>query len=102
MTKFNVEEENQTLIGKVNDEDYQKVLDAFNQLQQNTQEVESIILNNPISRVISIRTVWSKELDASVTEGLVSFDGEEPAWIPLRTIQGIYAYLSKTFNSIQI
>jgi len=96
-----------TVTAFVNEEDYQVLLTALEQYQQtkNTeehQEVESTILNNPISRVIATRTVWSKELDASVTEGLVSFDGEEPTWIPLRTIQGIYSYLSKSFNSVQI
>jgi len=87
---------------KVSDEDYQKVLKAFKEIQQNDQEIDRTILNNPVSRVLQTRTIWNKQLDASVTEGLVSFDGEEPAWIPMRTIQGIYSYLSKTLNSGQI
>ena len=86
---------------KISEEDYQIFLNALEQHQQNQQDRE-IILNNPISRVQQTRTVWSKIEEKIVTEGLVSFDGEEPAWIPLRTIQGIYSYINKTFNSVQI
>lgn len=90
------------VIGKISEEDYQKFVKLLKEDKQKRQELENTILNNPISCVISTRTVWNKQLNASVTECLVSFDGEEPAWIPLRTIQGIYAYLSKNFNSVQI
>jgi hypothetical protein len=31
----------------------------------------------------------------------VSFDGEPPAWIPIRTLEGISMFIEKTLNTQQ-
>jgi len=88
---------NNTITAQVSDEDYQKLLDYFK-----TQLVQSVVPNNPLSKVQQTRTIYSKIKEKNVVEGLVSFDGEEPAWVPIETINGIYSFINKTFDSFNI
>ena len=82
---------------KISEEDYQKVLDLFKE-----QLTQSVIPNNPLSKVQKTRTTYSKFKEKNVVEGLVSFDGEEPAWVPIETINGIYSFINKTFDGLNI
>jgi hypothetical protein len=81
------------LYGKITEEDYQKVLGALKQKLTNS---------NPLSRIQETRTTYSKIKEKSVVEGLVSFNGEEPAWVPVETINGMYAYIKKTLEGLNI
>ena len=71
----------------------------FRSKQELTQ---SVIPNNPLSKVQQTRTVYSKLKEKNVVEGLVSFDGEESAWLPIETINGIYSFINKTFDGLNI
>ena len=88
---------NQPIHAKISEEDYQKVLDLFRQ-----ELTQSVIPNNPLSKVQKTRTTYSKLKEKNVVEGLVSFDGEEPAWVPIETINGIYSFINKTFDGLNI
>ena len=46
-------------------------------------------MNNPLSPVKGTREIWSKQLNQRVTEVLVQFAQENPAWIPLETLLAI-------------
>ena len=99
--------ENENVVtAKVTREDYLKVINALRerekQAQVFSQELNDEFFNNPISHVQRTRVVWDKGTQSTVLEGLVSFDGEEPAWVPVRTIRAIYSYINNTFNSSQI
>jgi hypothetical protein len=52
-------------------------------------------LNNPLNFVQMTRT----QLNGTI-EGLISFDGEEPAWIPINTINAMYSYMNKTIGEL--
>ena len=82
---------------KISEEDYQKVLDLFKE-----ELTQSVIPNNPLSKVQKTRTTYSKLKEKNVVEGLVSFDGEEAAWLPIETINGIYSFINKTFDGLNI
>jgi hypothetical protein len=43
-------------------------------------------MNNPLYAVKNTREAWSKSLNQKVTEVLVQFADENPAWIPLETL----------------
>jgi hypothetical protein len=43
-------------------------------------------MENPLYAVKNTREVWSKNLNQKVTEVLVQFAQENPAWIPLETL----------------
>lgn len=45
---------------------------------------------NPLSLVKNTRTVYNKSLESSVTEVLVQFKNENPAWIPYDTLIAIF------------
>lgn len=45
---------------------------------------------NPLSLVKNTRTVYNKFLETSVTEVLVQFKNENPAWIPYETLLAIF------------
>jgi hypothetical protein len=99
--------ENENVVtAKVTREDYLKVINALrereNQAQVFSPERKEEFFNNPISHVQRTRVVWNKGIQSTVLEGLVSFDGEEPAWVPVRTIRAIYSYINNTLNSSQI
>ena len=46
-------------------------------------------MNNPLSPVKGTREIWRKQLNKRVTEVLVQFAQENPAWIPLETLLAI-------------
>ena len=43
-------------------------------------------MNNPLSPVKMVRETYSRWLQRNVTEVLVQFKEEEPAWIPYETL----------------
>lgn len=48
-------------------------------------------VSNPLSLVKNTRVVYNKALESSVTEVLVQFKSENPAWIPYETLLAIFA-----------
>jgi hypothetical protein len=52
--------------------------------------------NNPVSRVKMTRTLHNGS-----TQGLISFNGEEPSWIAMETIDAIYSYINKIIEENQ-
>ena len=50
----------------------------------NTDAMEQ--MNNPLSPVKMVRETYSRWLQRNVTEVLVQFKEEEPAWIPYETL----------------
>ena len=46
-------------------------------------------MNNPLSPVKMVRETYSRWLQRNVTEVLVQFKEEEPAWIPYETLLAI-------------
>jgi len=53
----------------------------------NTDAMEQ--MNNPLSPVKMVRETYSRWLQRNVTEVLVQFKEEEPAWIPYETLLAI-------------
>ncbi len=54
----------------------------------------SSYFNNPLSRVQLTRTQLNGKIEA-----LISFDGEPASWVSMETINGIYSYMNKNFES---
>ena len=46
-------------------------------------------MNNPISFVKNTRTTYSLQYRKSFTEVLVQFEDEDPAWIPIETLEAM-------------
>ncbi len=46
-------------------------------------------MSNPISFVKNTRTTYSMQYRRNVTEVLVQFDDEDPAWIPMDTLEAM-------------
>jgi hypothetical protein len=85
------------LFAKISDEDFQTILNALKE-----KLTGPLSFNNPLSRVQQTRTLYSKTKEKNVVECLISFDGEEPAWVPVETINGMYAYVNKTLENLNI
>ena len=47
---------------------------------------ETIIMNNPLSFVKNVRTVYDRFYQKNVKEVQVQFLDEDPAWIPYETL----------------
>jgi hypothetical protein len=59
-------------------------------------------MTNPISLVTDTRSVYNKNKNKIVVEGFISFDQEDPIWIPIETIQSMFTYMNKHKNDYQI
>lgn len=46
-------------------------------------------MNNPISYVKNTRLAYRKDIESVITEVLVQFRNENPAWIPYETLLAI-------------
>jgi len=46
-------------------------------------------MNNPISYVKNTRILYSLQYRKNVTEVLVQFSDEDPAWIPMNTLEAM-------------
>ena len=46
-------------------------------------------MNNPISFIKNTRTTYSMQYRKNVTEVLVQFADEDPAWIPMDTLESM-------------
>ena len=46
-------------------------------------------MNNPISFVKNTRTTYSLQYRKNFTEVLVQFEDEDPAWIPIETLEAM-------------
>jgi len=46
-------------------------------------------MTNPISYVKNTRTTYSMQYRKNVTEVLVQFSDEDPAWIPMNTLEAM-------------
>ena len=52
-------------------------------------------MNNPISFIKNTRTTYSMQYRKNVTEVLVQFSDENPAWIPMDTLEAMMTTLMK-------
>ena len=52
-------------------------------------------MNNPISFIKNTRTTYSMQYRKNVTEVLVQFADENPAWIPMDTLEAMMTTLMK-------
>ena len=50
-------------------------------------------MNNPISFIKNTRTTYSLQYRRNVTEVLVQFADEDPAWIPMDTLESMMTTL---------
>jgi hypothetical protein len=50
-------------------------------------------MNNPISFIKNTRTTYSMQYRRNVTEVLVQFADEDPAWIPMDTLESMMTTL---------
>ena len=50
-------------------------------------------MNNPISFIKNTRTTYSMQYRKNFTEVLVQFAGEDPAWIPMDTLEAMMTTL---------
>jgi hypothetical protein len=50
-------------------------------------------MNNPISFIKNTRTTYSMQYRKNVTEVLVQFSDENPAWIPMDTLEAMMTTL---------
>ena len=57
-------------------------------------------MNNPISFVKNTRTTYSLQYRKSVTEVLVQFEDEDPAWIPIETLEAMVKRLMTAINRV--
>lgn len=55
-------------------------------------------MTNPISLVTDTRSVYNKNKNKIVVEGFISFNQEDPIWIPIETIQSMFTYMNKHKN----
>ena len=46
-------------------------------------------MTNPISYVKNTRTTYSMQYRKNITEVLVQFSDEDPAWIPMNTLEAM-------------
>ena len=57
-------------------------------------------MNNPISFVKNTRTTYSIQYRKNFTEVLVQFEDEDPAWIPIETLEAIVKRLMTAINRV--
>lgn len=57
-------------------------------------------MNNPISFVKNTRTTYSLQYRKSFTEVLVQFEDEDPAWIPIETLEAMVKRLMTAINRV--
>ena len=57
-------------------------------------------MNNPISFVKNTRTTYSLQYRKNFTEVLVQFEDEDPAWIPIETLEAIVKRLMTAINRV--
>jgi hypothetical protein len=55
---------------------------------------------NKVNHLALIRDTRT-QLNGTV-EAKVSFDGEPPSWIPIRTLEAISSFIEKTLNNTQV
>ena len=57
-------------------------------------------MSNPISFVKNTRTSYSMQYRRNVTEVLVQFADEDPAWIPMHTLEAMMKTLLKIKSEV--
>ena len=57
-------------------------------------------MNNPISFVKNTRTLYSLQYRKKVTEVLVQFYDEDPAWIPMDTLEAMVQRLMSAMETV--
>ena len=57
-------------------------------------------MNNPISFVKNTRTLYSLQYRKKVTEVLVQFYDEDPAWIPMDTLEAMVQRLMCAMETV--
>ena len=57
-------------------------------------------MNNPISFVKNTRTTYSLQYRKKVTEVLVQFYDEDPAWIPMDTLEAMVQRLMCAMETV--
>ena len=57
-------------------------------------------MTNPISFVKNTRTTYSLQYRKNVTEVLVQFSDEDPAWIPMDTLEAMIVTLLKLEETV--
>ena len=57
-------------------------------------------MNNPISFVKNTRTTYSLQYRKKVTEVLVQFYDEDPAWIPMDTLEAMVQRLMSAMETV--
>ena len=57
-------------------------------------------MNNPISFVKNTRTLYSLQYRKKVTEVLVQFYDEDPAWIPMDTLEAMVQRLMSAMDRV--
>jgi hypothetical protein len=57
-------------------------------------------MNNPISFVKNTRTTYSLQYRKNFTEVLVQFYDEDPAWIPMDTLEAMIQKLMSAMDTV--
>jgi len=57
-------------------------------------------MTNPISFVKNTRTTYSLQYRKNVTEVLVQFSDEDPAWIPMDTLEAMIVTILKLEETV--
>ena len=57
-------------------------------------------MNNPISFVKNTRTTYSLQYRKNFTEVLVQFANEDPAWIPMDTLEAMVERLMSAMDRV--
>jgi hypothetical protein len=52
-------------------------------------------MTNPLSLITDTRCVYNKNKNKIVVEGFISFHDEDPAWLPIETIESMFHYMKK-------